>query len=63
MPKICSACGQEIPQPLGRLICSQCQLPIKRGQGGWIHGSDGRPKHKDCSGAAPKQEHTASLLD
>ena len=43
-PKVCKECGQVIPQPEGRLICSQCGLPILRGSGGWTHGGDGRPR-------------------
>lgn len=50
-PEVCSACGQPIPLPVGKLICSACALPIRRGHGGWTHGADGRPRHKDCSGA------------
>lgn len=49
--KVCERCGQTIPQPEGRLICSSCGLAIKRGQGGWLHGGDGRPKHRDCKAA------------
>lgn len=50
--KTCPACGQTLPLPQGRLICSACSLPIRRGQGGWTHGSDGRPKHRDCAGVS-----------
>ena len=49
--KICPTCGQEIPQPVGRLICSQCNQKIVRGSGGWTHGPDGRPRHNNCDSA------------
>lgn len=61
-PKVCTACGQPIPQPEGRLVCSSCGLPIRRGQGGWIHGGDGRPRHKNCDMAAAKPPETMELL-
>ena len=63
--RVCPACGQEIPQPVGRLICSQCNKPILRKSGGWTHGPDGRPRHNDCNFAcnpAPAQE-TMDLLE
>lgn len=60
--KVCSHCGQQIPQPEGRLICSSCMLPIKRGQGGWTHGGDGRPKHRDCNAAQAEEPRSERLL-
>lgn len=60
--KVCSSCGQVIPQPEGRLICYQCGKAIKRGQGGWTHGGDGRPRHKDCNAAQPQPNSTMELL-
>lgn len=59
--KVCAHCGQQIPHPEGRLICSSCSLPIKRGQG-WTHGGDGRPKHKDCNAAQAEPNSTMRLL-
>lgn len=63
--KICPACGQEIPQPVGRLVCSQCTQPILRKSGGWKHGADGRPRHNDCNfTCAPEPtQATMDLLD
>lgn len=63
-PKVCKECGQVIPQPEGRLICSQCGLPIVRGSGGWTHGGDGRPRHKDCNltGCVKPVSQTLDLL-
>lgn len=62
--KICTLCGQEIPQPVGRLICSQCNKPIVRGSGGWKHGADGRPRHNNCDSAClpPARQETMELL-
>ncbi len=60
-PAICPTCGQAIPQPEGRLICSQCGVPITKGQR-WTHGGDGRPRHRDCSGAV-KVPETMELLE
>ena len=59
--EVCTQCGQVIPQPVGRLICSQCHLPILRKSGGWTHGPDGRPKHKNCERPAEKQDGPALL--
>ncbi len=62
-PKTCPTCGQVIPQPEGKLICSACGLPILKGQR-WHHGGDGRPKHKDCNAPAgiPVARGTMELL-
>ena len=60
--KICTLCGQDIPQPVGRLICSQCNRPILRKSGGWTHGPDGRPRHNDCNFACVPAE-TETTMD
>lgn len=60
--KICPSCLRPLPLPQGRLICSACELPIKRRQG-WTHGGDGRPRHKDCAAAKATAELNALTME
>lgn len=56
--KVCPACLRELPQPEGRRICSACNQAIRR-HDRWQFGSDGRPKHKDCTNPEGQPETRA----
>lgn len=60
---ICPTCGQELPQPRGRRICSACGRPIAR-HDKWEIYTDGKLRHKDCSvpTGTPKQNPTMELI-
>jgi len=58
--KVCTACGQTIPQAERRRICSQCNGPIKK-RHRWRFGTDGRPRHNECEHPEGMPSETAVL--